>query len=76
MRCAPLVTGCTLYVRDFPYSWHENDLRALFESCGCHVVSVRLARHKQSGRSRGYGFVELPSQQQAADALRLMNGVL
>lgn len=58
----------TLYVGNLPYRANEASVRALFEDFG-QVLSVRLMKDKQTGKRRGFGFVEMPSEAaQAAQA--------
>jgi RNA recognition motif-containing protein len=48
----------TLFVSNFPFSTSEADLRAIFETFSS-VANVRIILDRQTGRSRGYAFVEL-----------------
>ena len=50
----------TLYVGNLPYRANEASVRALFEEFG-QVLSVRLMKDKHTGKRRGFGFVEMPS---------------
>ncbi|PSJ42840.1 RNA-binding protein [Zobellella taiwanensis] len=50
----------TLYVGNLPYRANEASVRELFEPFG-QVVSVRLMKDKNTGKRRGFGFVEMPS---------------
>ena len=52
------------YVGNLPYSVTEQDLRELFESFG-EVSSVNVIIDKFSKRSKGFGFVEMPSQDES-----------
>ena len=60
----------TLYVGNLPYRANEASVRELFSEYG-NVVSVRLLRDKQTGKRRGFGFVEMSSDdiQKTIDAL-------
>ncbi|GAA3551310.1 RNA-binding protein [Zobellella aerophila] len=60
----------TLYVGNLPYRANEASVRALFETFG-QVLSVRLMKDKQTGKRRGFGFVEMP-----ADAARAAQAAL
>ncbi|MBL1379013.1 RNA recognition motif domain-containing protein [Zobellella iuensis] len=51
----------TLYVGNLPYRANEASVRALFENFG-QVLSVRLMKDKQTGKRRGFGFVEMPTE--------------
>lgn len=59
-----------LYVGNLPYSTSEDELRSLFETHG-QVDSVKLITDRATGRSRGFGFVEMPDEdaRTAIDAL-------
>src|SRR3989304_3021369 len=62
-----------LYVGGLPYSTTEEELRGLFESAGS-INSVAIITDRYSGQSRGFGFVEMESKDQAQAAIRLLNG--
>jgi RNA recognition motif-containing protein len=62
-----------LYVGNLPYSTSEDDLRTLFSGAG-NVVSVSLIKDRDTGRSKGFAFVEMASQSEAENAIKLLNG--
>jgi RNA recognition motif-containing protein len=62
-----------IFVANFPYNTTAEDLTELFEQHG-EVVSAKIATDRETGRSRGFGFVEMGSEQQAANAIRALNG--
>jgi len=62
-----------IYVGNLPSDVLANDLRALFEKFG-DVTDVRLVMDKARGKSKNYGFVEMPSQEEAEKAIEDMNG--
>lgn len=62
-----------LYVGNLPYSTSEDDLRDLFSGAGT-VVSVVLIKDRDTGRSKGFGFVEMGSQAEAESAIKQFNG--
>jgi RNA recognition motif-containing protein len=62
----------TIYVGNLPFSATENEVRALFEQHGT-VQSVKLVNDRETGRPRGFGFVEMPSSD-APTAIQHMNG--
>ena len=55
----------TLYVGNLPYRANEAAIRKLFSQYG-NVISVRLVKDKDTGKRRGYGFVEMPEQEALA----------
>ena len=62
-----------LYVGNLSYSTTEDDLREAFAKIG-EVQSVTLITDQASGRSKGFGFVEMASDEDAAKAIGEMNG--
>ena len=50
----------TIYVGNLPFSATEDDVRSLFEAHGT-VESVKLINDRETGRPRGFGFVDMPS---------------
>lgn len=64
-----------LYVGNLPYSATEDDLRTLFAEAGV-VSSVALIKDRDSGRSKGFAFVEMSTQAEAQKAIGMFNGHL
>ena len=62
-----------IYVGNLSYSVTEDDLRQSFEAFG-QVASVSIIKDKFSNQSKGFGFVEMPSQEEAQAAISGMNG--
>jgi cold-inducible RNA-binding protein len=62
-----------LYVGNLSYSASEEDLRELFSGAGT-VSSVTLIKDRDTGRSRGFAFVEMSSQVEAENAISMFNG--
>ena len=62
-----------LYVGGLPYSVTEDKLRELFEPHGT-VESAKVITDKYTDRSRGFGFVEMSTQQEAEQAIQSLNG--
>ncbi len=62
-----------IYVGNLSHDATEDDLRQAFEAFG-QVESVNIIKDKFSGESRGFGFVEMPSKQEAQKAIEEMNG--
>ena len=62
-----------LYVGNLPHSTTEADLRAFFEAHGA-VDKVSIVTDKETGRSRGFGFVEMTDSSEADKAIAALNG--
>ena len=65
--------GTSLFVGNLPYSATEGDLRDLMARAGT-VAGVRLVTDLDTGRSRGYAFVEMATADEAARAIGELNG--
>jgi RNA recognition motif-containing protein len=61
-----------LYVGNLPYDTSEQDLQTLFADAGT-VDSVNLMRDMATGRARGFAFVEMGSDEEAQQAISLLN---
>ncbi len=62
-----------LYVGNLAYTATEDDLRTLFAQAGA-VKSVTLIKDRDTGRSKGFAFVEMDTQAEAQKAISLFNG--
>ena len=62
-----------LYVGNLSFGASEEDLKKLFSEAGA-VQSVKIVTDSYSGRSRGFGFVEMSSDAEAEKAISLVNG--
>ncbi len=62
-----------LYVGGLPYSTTETSLSDAFSKAG-NVASVRIIIDKMSGRSKGFGFVEMSTDEEAQAAIDMFNG--
>lgn len=62
-----------LYVGNLSYSVTEDELRALFAQAG-NVTSVAVIKDRDTGQSKGFGFVELSTQAEAQQAISRFNG--
>lgn len=60
--------GCRLYVGNLPYKVTDEDLRELFGQAGA-VASVQVMRDTETGRARGFGFVEMATDEGAKKAV-------
>ncbi|MBL7885964.1 MAG: RNA-binding protein [Flavobacterium sp.] len=62
-----------IFVGSLPWSIEEADLRESFEAYGA-VDSVKVVTDKFTGRSKGFGFVEMPNDEEAQKAIDELNG--
>ncbi|HOO77788.1 MAG TPA: RNA-binding protein [bacterium] len=62
-----------IYVGNLPYDVSDDELRQMFESYGA-VASARVIMDRAAGRSKGFGFVEMPDRAEAEKAIEAMNG--
>ena len=65
--------GKKLYVGNLPFSATEQDLSDKFAACGT-VDSVKLITDRDTGQSRGFGFIEMASDAEAQAAIDSLNG--
>ncbi len=63
----------TIYVGNLPYTSTEDDIRELFEQHGA-VQSVKLITDRETGRPRGFGFVEMSDDGEAGSAIEALDG--
>ena len=66
--------GTRLYVGNLPFSTDEQQLRELFEQNSRSVEEVKLITDRETGRPRGFGFVEMGSVEDAESAIRELDG--
>jgi RNA recognition motif-containing protein len=62
-----------LFVGNMSFQTTANDLRALFEPFG-QLARVHVATDRETGRARGFGFVEMPNDAEAAKAIAALDG--
>jgi len=62
-----------IYVGNLSYETSETDLKQAFEAFGA-VTSAKIVLDKASGKSRGFGFVEMPTKEEGDAAVTNMNG--
>jgi RNA recognition motif-containing protein len=62
-----------IFVGNFSFSLTEGELRSMFEPYGA-VDSATVVTDRATGRSRGFGFVEMPSNEEAEKAIAALNG--
>jgi RNA recognition motif-containing protein len=68
--------GTRLYVGNLPFSTTSGDMEEMFGKIGGGVTDVHLVTDRMTGRSRGFGFVTMASEQDAAAAIEQMDGTM
>ena len=66
--------GNRLYVGNLPFSVDEGSLRSLFEQNDRTVEEIKLITDRDTGRARGFGFVEMGNSEHADQAIQELNG--
>jgi RNA recognition motif-containing protein len=61
-----------IYVGQLPYNVNEVELKELFSEFG-EIASVNLVMDRFSGRSKGFGFIEMPNNSEADKAIKALN---
>jgi len=64
----------TLFVANLNYRIEQDELRALFEQYG-EVSSMKIVTDRDTGRSKGFGFVDMPDENEAQEAIAALNGM-
>ena len=64
-----------MYVGNLSYNVKESDLRQVMEEYGV-VESVKLITDRETRRSKGFAFVEMPESSEASNAIKELNGAL
>ena len=62
-----------IYVGNLPYTTTEDDLREAFERHGA-VSSAKVVIDRETNRSKGFGFIEMPKQDEAEAAVKALDG--
>jgi cold-inducible RNA-binding protein len=62
-----------IFIAGLPFNVEEAELKAVFGDFG-FVKSLRIIKDKETGKSRGFGFVEMPNDEEAKEAIKNMNG--
>ena len=62
-----------LYVGNLPFALNNDQLKDTFKPHG-NVISAKVVTDKDSGRSRGFGFVEMENDNEANSAIKALNG--
>jgi cold-inducible RNA-binding protein len=66
--------GMRLFVGNLPFTTDEAELRKLFSEGGRQVNEVKIVTDRETGRSRGFAFVEMGSQEDADAVVKTLNG--
>jgi RNA recognition motif-containing protein len=66
--------GKRLFVGNIPYQTDEGQLRSFFEQDGRQVSEVKIVADRETGRPRGFAFVEMATDDQAQAAAATLNG--
>jgi len=64
-----------IYLGNLPDSITEEQIRSLFVTFG-EIESIKIIKDRFSGRSKGFGFIDMPSNSQADQAIKALNGNL
>lgn len=62
-----------IYVGNLPFSINDNSLNEMFAECGT-VESAKVISDRSTGQSKGFGFVEMSSSEEATEAIEKFNG--
>ena len=63
----------TIYVGNINYSLGEEEIKRIFEVIG-NVEAIKIIRDKKSGKSKGYGFLDMPNKKEAMEAIKTLDG--
>lgn len=63
-----------IFVAGLPYDLDDAELMEIFEKFG-EVKSAKVAMDRETGKSRGFGFVDMPNAQEAKDAIENLNDI-
>jgi cold-inducible RNA-binding protein len=63
-----------IFVAGLPYDLDDAELTEIFEKFGT-ITSAKVAMDKETGKSKGFGFVEMPNEAEAKDAIESLNDI-
>lgn len=63
----------TIYVGNINYTLTEEDIKRIFEVLG-NVETIKIIRDKKTGRSKGFGFLDMPDKKEAMEAIKTLDG--
>jgi RNA recognition motif-containing protein len=62
-----------IYVGNLDYNLQESELEKIFSEYG-EVASVKIIKDKYTGKAKGFGFIEMPDDEEASNAIEELNG--
>jgi cold-inducible RNA-binding protein len=68
------ISFMNIFVAGLPYDLDDAELMEIFEKFG-QVKSAKVAMDKETGKSRGFGFVDMPVREEAMDAIENLNDI-
>jgi RNA recognition motif-containing protein len=63
----------TIYLGNINYSLGEEEIRKIFEVIG-KVDAIKIVRDKRTGKSKGFGFLDMPDKKEAMEAIKTLDG--
>jgi cold-inducible RNA-binding protein len=63
-----------IFVAGLPYDLDDNELVEIFEKFGT-IISAKVAIDKETGKSKGFGFIEMQNDEEALDAIESLNDI-
>jgi|SRR5215211_2948567 len=63
-----------LFVAGLPYDLYDDELMEIFEKFG-KIASAKVTIDKETGKSRGFGFVDMPNEEEAREAIEHLNDI-
>lgn len=63
----------TIYVGNVNYTMTEEDVKRIFEVLG-KVDAIKIIRDKKTGKSKGFGFLDMPNKKEAMEAIKTLDG--
>jgi RNA recognition motif-containing protein len=69
-----ITLGMKLFVAGLPYDLDDAELEEIFEKFGT-IASAKVSMDRETGKSRGFGFVEMPNDEEAREAIEHLNDI-
>lgn len=70
----PTISVMKLFVAGLPYDLDDAELEEIFEKFGT-IASAKVSMDKETGKSRGFGFVDMPNDEEAKEAIEHLNDI-